>query len=67
MRKRCSHDFISQVTLAGQLKGDSFFGEFLSINWGWGVGVILGALVAGGVSGGHMNPAVTLSFALVGE
>ena len=67
MKKRCSPNFMLQVTLAGQLKGDSFFGSFLSINWGWGVGVTMGALVAGGVSGGHMNPAVTLSFALVGE
>ena len=67
MRNGRSPNSISQVTLAGQLKGDYFFGEFLSINWGWGVGVTMGALVAGGVSGGHMNPAVTLSFALVGE
>ena len=57
----------SQVTLAGQLNGDSFFGQFLSINWGWAVGVTLGAIVAGSVSGGHMNPAVTFAFALVGE
>ena len=26
-------------------------GDFFSINWGWGIGVMLAVLVAGGVSG----------------
>ncbi|KAI6114373.1 major intrinsic protein superfamily membrane channel protein [Pisolithus sp. B1] len=38
-------------------------GEFLSLNFGWAVGIALGVLVSGGVSGGHINPAVTLAVA----
>ncbi|KAI6042724.1 putative aquaporin 4 [Pisolithus marmoratus] len=38
-------------------------GEFLSLNFGWAIGVSLGVLVAGAVSGGHINPAVTLALA----
>jgi glycerol uptake facilitator protein len=38
--------------------------DWLIIAWGWGFGVAFGVWVAGGVSGAHLNPAVTLSFAL---
>lgn len=41
------------------------FGTFFSINFGWGIGVTLGCYWAGGISGAHMNPAVTLAFAFV--
>ena len=34
------------------------------IAWGWGFAVCFGVYVAGGISGAHLNPAVTLSFAL---
>jgi aquaglyceroporin related protein len=39
-------------------------GNVFSINWGFGVGVMLGVYVSGGISGGHLNPAVTLAFAV---
>jgi len=39
-------------------------GSYLAINLGWGIGVVLGVLVAGGVSGGHLNPAVTVALAV---
>ncbi|XP_074618868.1 aquaporin-3-like isoform X3 [Acropora palmata] len=41
------------------------FGNFFSVNFGWGIGVTLGCYWAGGVSGAHMNPAVTVAFAVV--
>jgi glycerol uptake facilitator protein len=34
-----------------------------SIHWAWGIGVIMGVYVAGGISGAHLNPAVTVSLA----
>jgi aquaglyceroporin related protein len=33
--------------------------DFLSINFGWAVGIAMGVWVAGGISGGHINPAVS--------
>jgi MIP family channel proteins len=39
-------------------------GSFLAINLGWGLAVMLGVYAAGGVSGAHINPAVTLALAL---
>ncbi|KAN0096895.1 aquaglyceroporin like protein [Hyaloscypha variabilis] len=45
----------AQVVLSGGTKGD-----WQSICWGWGIGVMLG-VYTGGISGAHLNPAVTLS------
>jgi len=39
-------------------------GQYLSISFGWGIGVAMGVWVAGGISGGHINPAVTFSLAI---
>ncbi len=39
-------------------------GDWLLITTGWGIGVALAIWVAGGVSGAHLNPAVTLAHAL---
>lgn len=38
--------------------------NWLIIAWGWGLAVVFGVYVAGGVSGAHLNPAVTLGFAI---
>jgi len=38
-------------------------GTTLSVNISWGLAVMLGVYAAAGVSGGHLNPAVTLALA----
>ncbi|KAH8920131.1 aquaporin [Atractiella rhizophila] len=39
-------------------------GSYLSVNFGWGIGVLTGVYVSGGISGGHINPAVTFALAI---
>ncbi|KAI0251980.1 aquaporin-like protein [Lactifluus subvellereus] len=39
-------------------------GDYLSLSIGWACSVSLGAWVSGGVSGGHINPVVTLCMAV---
>lgn len=39
-------------------------GDWLLITWGWAMAVMFAVWVAGGVSGAHINPAVTLAFAI---
>lgn len=39
-------------------------GSYLAINLAWGLAVMLGVYIAGGVSGAHLNPAVTLALAI---
>ncbi|MGO4423761.1 MIP/aquaporin family protein [Streptomyces sp. MCAF7] len=47
---------VAQVVAGG-------LGDHDSIAWAWGLGVTFGVYVAARLSGGHLNPAVTLSLA----
>ncbi|XP_065190422.1 aquaporin-9-like [Sycon ciliatum] len=53
---------VSQHVLS---EGD--FGQFLSVNIAWGIGVALGCYVAGAISGAHMNPAISVAMAVYGR
>jgi MIP family channel proteins len=50
---------VAQVVLSKQTAG-----SYLSINIGWGLAVMIGAYAAAGVSGAHLNPAVTIALAV---
>ncbi|UZJ53450.1 hypothetical protein CBS101457_002770 [Exobasidium rhododendri] len=53
-----------QVTASALYDAASPKGSYLSISFGWGIGVMMAIYVAGGISGGHINPGVTLVLAI---
>ena len=55
---------IAQVVLGNIMHGDTFFGGFLNIALGYGAALMVGVTAVAGVSGGHLNPAVTLAMAV---
>ncbi len=55
---------VAMVQLFGTgVPGEVVKGGFTNIVIGWGLGVTFGVYTAGKISGAHLNPAVTLSFA----
>lgn len=36
-------------------------GDRLALYWGWGLGIMVGIYLSGGVSGGHLNPAISIA------
>ncbi|KAM4631485.1 aquaporin-10b [Polymixia lowei] len=53
---------VAQVTTTQDKKG-----QYLSINLGFALGTTFGVFVSRGVSGAHLNPAVTLSMCVLGR
>ncbi|XP_066473879.1 aquaporin-7-like [Tiliqua scincoides] len=56
-----------QGSVAQVVLGRGEFGQYLSINLGFGFGVMLGVHAAGGISGAHMNASVTFANCVTGH
>ncbi|TPP57176.1 Aquaporin [Fasciola gigantica] len=56
---------IAQVFLGDH--GSKKHGDMASICWNWGFAVMMGVFFAGGNGSGHINPAITLAFAVIGR
>lgn len=62
----CASVAVAVAGLPGSGRQSDSFGaaNWLIVAFGWGFAVVFGVYVAGGVSGAHINPAVTLAFAV---
>ncbi|XP_051013732.1 aquaporin-7 isoform X2 [Acomys russatus] len=54
-------------SVAHMVLGDQKLGSFLAVNLGFGFGVAMGVHVGGGISGAHMNSAVTFANCALGR
>ncbi len=56
---------VAMVVLFGSgAPGEVVKGGYTNVTLGWGLAVLMGVLLAGRVSGAHLNPAVTLTLAV---
>lgn len=56
---------VAQASLGSFVGGPAV--TFQSINVGYALALVIGVYVSAGVSGGHLNPAVTFAMALLGN
>ncbi|XP_062313942.1 aquaporin-7 [Osmerus eperlanus] len=54
-------------SVAQVVTGQGAFGEYLSINLGFGLGVAMGVHIGGRISGAHMNAAVSFTMCIFGR
>jgi glycerol uptake facilitator protein len=59
--------YVAALPLSGRGEGITTDSDWLLITWGWGMAVVFGVYVAGGVTGAHINPAVSVAFAAFGR
>ncbi|WP_185876985.1 MIP/aquaporin family protein [Blattabacterium cuenoti] len=57
---------VANVILS-KTKGHNKNGEWITIAMGWALAVFMGIIVSSPYSGSHLNPCVTISFAIVGR
>lgn len=58
---------LGDAAVAQSVLSNNTSGNFITVNFGWGFAVMFGVFVCGGVSGGHINPAVSVALATVGK